>query len=90
LIFLLFPSLSFIFSWTIVFVSGPLRLFLRPIMAASTPALVSQSSSYAANTFSQTVTCKLDEKNFLTWQQQVQAVLRAHELERFVVTLKFH
>nr|KYP42490.1 hypothetical protein KK1_036125 [Cajanus cajan] len=47
-----------------------------------------QASSTVSHTFSQSVTCKLDEKNFMTWQQQVTTVIRAHDLERFVVNLK--
>nr|KYP47137.1 hypothetical protein KK1_031237 [Cajanus cajan] len=46
------------------------------------------SSNSVSHTFSQSVTCKLDERNFMTWQQQVTAVIRAHDLERFVVNPK--
>nr|KYP37065.1 hypothetical protein KK1_041772 [Cajanus cajan] len=46
------------------------------------------SDNSVSQTFSQTVTCKLDDKNFMTWQQQVTAVIRAHDLERFVVNPK--
>ena len=38
-----------------------------------------------STTFSQTVACKLDEKNYMNWHQQVNAVLRAHQLEKYVV-----
>nr|KYP42451.1 hypothetical protein KK1_036141 [Cajanus cajan] len=55
---------------------------------ASASAVSTQASASINNTFSQTVTCKLDEKNFMTWQQQVTAVIRAHDLERFVVNPK--
>jgi hypothetical protein len=46
------------------------------------------ASSNSSSTFSQMVSCKLDEKNFLTWQQHVYAVLRAHQLESFVINPK--
>jgi histone deacetylase 1/2 len=61
-----------------------LCLVLSPIAMATAPAIVSSTASHS---FSQVVSCKLDEKNFLTWQQ-VNAVLRGHQLEKFVVNPK--
>ena len=50
--------------------------------------MAASASNSSSPSFSQTLTCKLDDKNFLTWQQQVNAVLRAHDLEKFVVNPK--
>nr|KYP55967.1 hypothetical protein KK1_002194 [Cajanus cajan] len=54
----------------------------------SAPETPNQTSSSVSNNFSQTVTCKLDEKKFMTWKQQVTTVIHAHDLERFVVNPK--
>lgn len=39
----------------------------------------------ASHTFSQQITIKLDSKNFLSWKQQVEGVIRGHKLHPFVI-----
>lgn len=39
----------------------------------------------APSTFSQQISVKLESKNFLSWKQQVEGVIRGHKLQRFVI-----
>ena len=45
--------------------------------SASSPTLVS---------FTHSISVKLDDRNFLLWKQQVEAVIKAHRLQNFVMT----
>lgn len=42
-------------------------------------------SSPAPVSFTQPLSIKLDDQNFLLWNQQVEAVITAHKLHQFVV-----
>lgn len=48
-------------------------------------AIKSSKMEKAYVTFSQPVTARLDDKNFLVWRQQVEAVIKGHRLHRFLV-----
>ena len=44
------------------------------------------SSSITANNFAYHVTAKFTDDNFLLWKQQIEPVLKVHQLQRFVVS----
>ncbi|MCH95282.1 retrovirus-related Pol polyprotein from transposon TNT 1-95, partial [Trifolium medium] len=52
-------------------------------LAASLPATVKDSTKSG---LTHSLTIKLDENNFLLWSQQVNGVITAHNLHRFIVT----
>lgn len=56
-----------------------------PMAESPASGVTGVGSSTAPVTFTHVLSIKLDEKNFLLWKQQVEGVVIAHKLHRYVV-----